>query len=444
MNNGIKIVIIGAGSGYTPELIEGLLNRYEKMPVSEVWLVDVEKGIEKLNIIHSVSQNLIKKSGFPIKIFSSLNRKAALKQADFVLTQLRVGQLDARILDENVPLSFDTIGQETNGPGELMKAFRTIPVMLNIVADMEEVCPEAWLINFANPAGILAEAILNYSNWTKVISICNGPLLIKQQIAEALEVPFEKIFVEFVGLNHLVFAKKIYLDGKDVTDKIVSLVAKKHKKVDNPGTSDWEKDFLIGLGMIPMSYLKYYWKTDEVLEEQLLAANTTGSRAIVAKKMEKELFKIYQESSSDRIPELMKKRGGSGYSEAACGLIYSIYSDQQDIQIVNTKNNGAIKGLDDQSVVELNAVITNHGAIPLVTGALPESITGIIHAVKAYEMVACQAAVTGNYEKALVAMTINPLVSGDKKAKMILDDLLLKNEEYLPQFDLTFLKEGES
>lgn len=441
MEDGLKIAIIGAGSGYTPEIVEGFIKTYNQMPVDELWFVDIEAGKEKLEAVAALSKKIIKKSQKPMQIISTFDRRKALEGANFVLTQFRVGQLSAREKDENIPLNYDTIGQETNGPGELFKAFRTIPVMIAIANEMDELCPGAWLVNFANPAGMLSEAVLNHTGWKRMVSICNGPLLIKQRIAAALEVDIERLFVEIVGLNHLVFAKQILLDGKDVTNKVVRMVAEGIKRVDNPGVSDWDADFLVGLNMIPMSYLEYYWKSSEVLEHEKEAAANEGSRAVVAKRLEKELFETYRDEKLSETPEILKSRGGSGYSEAACGLIYSLYNDQQDIQTVNVQNNGAIENLPDEAVVEINCVITNNGPIPLTTGKLPPAINGIIQAMKAYEQVACEAAVTGNYQRAMVAMTINPLVSGDREAKAMLDELLLAHEEFLPQFDLQQLKE---
>lgn len=444
MNKKLKVVTIGGGSGYTPELIKGFIDRYEEMPITEIWLVDVEEGAEKLAIITNLAQKIIDQSGYPIQLISTLDRREALQEADFVLTQIRAGQLKSRVKDENIPLQYQFVGQETNGPGELLNAFRTIPVMIQICKEMEALCPKAWLINFANPAGMLAEAVLNHTNWEKMISICNGPLNIEHAIADALNVQRKRIYVEFVGLNHLVFAKKILLDGKEVTDIVVGRLANAEIPIDNPGVSNWDSDFLKGIGAIPMSYLQYYWKTDEVVKEEQQAANGQGSRAVVAQKLERELFEIYAKADLTEVPKLLSKRGGAGYSECACDLILSIYSDKRDIQTVNTRNNGAIAELEMTDVVEVNCIITKAGAIPLTTGNLPTQLNGIIQQIKSFEKVACEAAVTGDYKKAVVAMTINPLVSSDTKAKKILDEMLLANEAYLPQFDLTHLKGKES
>lgn len=215
----LKIVTIGGGSSYTPELIEGFIKRYDELPVTDIWLVDIEEGREKLEIVGSLAKRMVEKSGLPIKIHLSLNRREALKNADFVTTQIRVGLLDARIKDERIPLKYGVIGQETNGPGGLFKALRTIPVILDICKDMEELCPNAWLINFTNPAGIVTEAVLRHTSIKKVIGLCNLPIHTKINIAEMLGVERERVQVQFAGLNHMVYGLNVYLEGTNVTKK---------------------------------------------------------------------------------------------------------------------------------------------------------------------------------------------------------------------------------
>ena len=167
MGKGLKIVTIGGGSSYTPELVEGFIKRHKELPVSELWLVDIEAGKEKLEIVGNLAKRMVKKAGIDMKIYLTLDRKEALRGADFVTTQLRVGLLDARIKDERIPLSHGVIGQETNGAGGLFKALRTIPVIFDILKDVEELCPNAWVINFTNPTGIITEAVFRYTKFKK-------------------------------------------------------------------------------------------------------------------------------------------------------------------------------------------------------------------------------------------------------------------------------------
>ncbi|RJD91556.1 6-phospho-beta-glucosidase [Listeria monocytogenes] len=436
MTKGIKIATIGGGSSYTPELIEGFIKRQDELPVRELWLVDVEAGREKLEIVGNLAKRMVKKAGVNMEIHLTLDREEALKDADFVTTQLRVGLLDARVKDERIPNSYGVVGQETNGPGGMFKGLRTIPVILDICKDMERLCPDAWLINFANPAGMVTEAVLRYRNQKKVVGLCNGPIGIERNIAETLGVDVSEIYVEFVGLNHMVFAKTVYHNGKDVTKDVVFKMTEDEagSSLKNINATGWDKTFLRTLNMIPIDYLRYYWQTKQQLEDQARAYAEHGTRAEVVKKVEAELFELYKQEELAEKPKQLEQRGGAYYSEAACNLINSIYNDKRDIQIVNTRNNGAILDIDPDSAVETNCVITRQGPIPLASGRLPIAINGIIQEIKTFERLTAEAAVTGDYDKALLAMTINPLTPSESVAREMLDELLEAHKEYLPNF----------
>lgn len=436
MSKGIKIVTIGGGSSYTPELVEGFIKRYDELPIRELWLVDIPAGQEKLNIVGSLAKRMIETAGLPIEVHLTLDRREALKGADFVTTQFRVGLLDARAKDERIPLKHNVIGQETNGPGGLFKGLRTIPVILEICKDMEELCPDAWLVNFTNPAGMVTEAVLRYSNIKKVVGLCNVPVGMRMGIAKMFDVEPERIQVDFAGLNHMVYGLNVYLDGVRVLDKVIEEMTNPDNALSmkNIAALNWEPDFLRGLGAIPCGYHRYYYKTSEMLEEELEAANTVGTRAEVVKQVEKELFELYKDVNLSIKPPQLEKRGGAYYSDAACNLINSIYNDKRDVQPVNTRNNGAIASIPDDSAVEVNCVITKEGPKPIAVGDLPVAVRGLVQQIKSFERVAAEAAVTGDYNTALLAMTINPLVPTDKIAKVILDEMLEAHKEYLPQF----------
>ncbi|WP_026695591.1 6-phospho-beta-glucosidase [Peribacillus kribbensis] len=436
MKQGLKIVTIGGGSSYTPELIEGFIKRYEELPVSELWLVDIEAGKEKLEIVGNLAKRMVEKAGLPIEIHLSMDRREALKNADFVTTQFRVGLLDARAKDERIPLKYGVIGQETNGPGGLFKGLRTIPVILGICKDMEELCPDAWLVNFTNPAGMVTEAVLRYSNIKKVVGLCNVPIGMRMGMAKALGVEADRVQVNFAGLNHMVFGLDVMLDGVSVKQKVIDSMADPDNAMSmkNIAGLSWDPDFIKGLGVIPCGYHRYYYKTSEMLQEELDAANEKGTRAEVVKKLENELFELYKDPNLDIKPPQLEKRGGAYYSDAACSLINSIYNDKRDIQPVNTRNNGAIASIPDDSAVEVNCVITKEGPKPISVGDLPVAVRGLVQQIKSFERVAAEAAVTGDYQTALVAMTINPLVPSDTIAKQILDEMLEAHKEHLPQF----------
>lgn len=434
--DGIKIVTIGGGSSYTPELVEGFIKRYNELPVRELWLVDVEAGKHKLEIVGELAKRMVEKAGVPMEIHLTLDRREALKDADFVTTQLRVGLLDARIKDERIPLSHGLIGQETNGAGGMFKALRTIPVILDIDKDMAELCPNAFLINFTNPAGMVTEALLRYGKNKRVIGLCNVPINMEKAAANMLGVDHSRIRMDFVGLNHMVYGKKIFLDGSDVTKQVVDAIAdgKMGAIVKNIKDFEWDADFIKSLGMMPCPYHKYYYETQEMLESELKEFAKGETRAEVVKRLEDDLFKLYDDPNLDIKPPQLEKRGGALYSDAACRLINSIYNDKGDIQPVDCRNNGAIEGLDDDSAVEVSCVITKEGPRPLAMGKLPLQVTGLVQEIKNFEKLVIEAAVTGDYHTALMAMSMNPLVPSDKMAKILLDELLVAHKDYLPQF----------
>lgn len=436
MEKGIKIVTIGGGSSYTPELVEGFIKRYNELPIRELWLVDIESGKEKLNIVGELAKRMVKKAGVPMEIHLTLDRREALKDADFVTTQLRVGLLDARIQDERIPLSHGIIGQETNGAGGMFKAFRTIPVILDIDKDMAELCPNAWLINFTNPAGMVTEALLRYGKNKKVIGLCNVPIGMEKAVADMLQVEHSRITMDFVGLNHMVFGKEIYLDGENVTDKVIDSLAegKLGSIVKNVKDLNWNPEFIKALRMMPCPYHRYYFQTADMLEEELKEFSKGETRAEVVKKLENDLFELYKNENLDIKPPQLEKRGGAYYSDAACRLINSIYNNKGDIQPVDVRNNGAIKGIDDDSAVEVSCIITKEGPKPISMGKLPIGVNGLIQTIKSFERLVVEAAVEGNYHKALLALTINPLVPSEKMAKILLDELLEAHKDYLPQF----------
>jgi 6-phospho-beta-glucosidase len=255
-------------------------------------------------------------------------------------------------------------------------------------------------------------------------------------IAKALKVEPERVHVDFAGLNHMVYGLNVYLDGKSVMDQVIEEMANPENAMTMKNISglSWEPDFIKGVGVIPCGYHRYYYKTNEMLQEELEKAETEGTRAEVVQRLEKDLFELYKDPNLDIKPPQLEKRGGAYYSDAACNLINSIYNDKRDIQPVNTRNNGAIASIDDDSAVEVNCIITKEGPKPIAVGDLPVAVRGLVQQIKSFERVAAEAAVTGDYKKAVLALTINPLVQSDKLAKEIVDEMLEAHKEHLPQF----------
>ncbi len=434
---GIKVVTIGGGSSYTPELVEGFIKRYEELPIKELWLVDIEEGKEKLEIVGNLAKRMVAKAKVDMEIHLTLNRQEALKGADFVTTQFRVGQLAAREKDETIPLKYDVIGQETNGPGGMFKALRTIPVIFDLIKDCEELCPNAWIVSFTNPSGIITEAVFRHTNWSKFVGLCNGPVNMEKDIEKVLKVQKQdNLKILFGGLNHMVYALDVNLNGENKNQELIDRMADEGNKESLKNIVDipWGADFLKGYGYYGIGYLRYYLQKQQMLEHCQESAKKGKTRAQVVQEVEKELFEKYKDESLDIKPKELELRGGAYYSDAACNLISSLYNDKGDIQVVDTLNQGAIAQLPEDVVVEVSCVITKDGPKPLSVGDMPIQLLGLIQQLKAYEIAVTNVALSGSYQDALVAMTINPLVQNERVAKGILDEMLVAHEQYLPQF----------
>jgi 6-phospho-beta-glucosidase len=364
-----------------------------------------------------------------------MDRREAIRDADFVTTQIRVGLLDARARDELIPLKYHCIGQETTGAGGFAKALRTIPVILDICKDIEELAPHAYMINFTNPAGIVTEAVLKYSN-VKTMGLCNLPIGTKMQIANIYQVDVSKVDIEMVGINHLTWTTKIVVDGIDVTEDILTKASvTKGLTMKNIPDFGWDVDFLKSLGALPCAYHRYYYMKTEMLEDQIQTSKKSGTRAEVVKEVEQQLFELYKDPNLSHKPKQLEKRGGAYYSEAAVNLINSIYNNKNDIQTVNIRNNGIIPCLPDDVSVEVNCVINSEGAHPIqIQSAIPPQMRGLLQVVKTYEELTVEAAVQGDRNAALQALVIHPLVGSFDIAKPLLEELLKENQSYLPQF----------
>mgnify|MGYP001423152363 FL=1 len=428
----MKIAVIGGGSSYTPELMEGIINHKDSLPVTEVVLIDIPEGEEKVSINTAFAKRMVEKAGLPISVRYTLDRREGLKDASFVIAQIRVGGLDAREKDERIPLKYDVIGQETTGPGGFFKALRTIPVMLSICRDMEEVCKDAWLINFTNPSGIITEAILKNTK-VKCIGLCNVSINMRYDAAERLSVSPDELDCRFIGLNHLSVMNHAYHQGKDRILDAVN-VENKESVVKNI-KKDEEMDAVAReLGCLLSPYMQYFYTEKEALRhEKLEAIGLTGTRAAQVKEVEKNLFECYKDVNLREKPAALAKRGGARYSMAAICLIDSIYNDTNDVQVVDVFNNGIIPQLPDDVVIEVNCRIGRNGAAPLASD-VPSSVLGLIEQVKAYEEFTIEAAITGDRNKALIALLNNPLVHDVRDAKGILNELLEAHKAYLPAF----------
>jgi 6-phospho-beta-glucosidase len=417
-----KIAVIGGGSTYTPELIEGLGLRADRLGIAELVLHDIDQS--RLDVVGGLAERILRRQGFAGRLVCTTDRRRAIDGAAFVLVQLRVGGLAARLEDETVPARFGCIGQETTGAGGFAKALRTVPVLLDIARDMADVGADgAWLLDFTNPAGLVAQALIDASH--RAIGLCNIPIGFQRQLADRLGVEPERVELEHVGLNHLSWERAVYVDGEDRLPGLIETFADQlGEDVDLPG------DLIRLVRAIPSYYLRYFYLTERALEEQ--AGHPPRAREVM--QIEHDLLEMYRDPALDVKPALLEKRGGAFYSEAAAMLLESLAADRGDTQIVNVRNSGAIPNIAADAVVEVPCRIDAAGAHPRPQRPLPPEMLGLVEQVKAYEQLTVRAAVTGDRAVALQALMANPLVRSYDIARPLLEALLAAHRAHLPQF----------
>ncbi|MGG7447551.1 6-phospho-beta-glucosidase [Kosakonia oryzendophytica] len=439
MSQKLKIVTIGGGSSYTPELLEGFIKRYHELPVSELWLVDVEDGKEKLDIIFNLCQRMVEKAGVPLKVYKTLNRREALQGADFVTTQLRVGQLKARELDERIPLSHGYLGQETNGAGGLFKGLRTIPVIFDIIKDVEAICPNAWVINFTNPAGMVTEAVYRHTGFKKFIGVCNIPTGMKMFIRDVLKLTeSDDLAIDLFGLNHMVFIKEVRVNGVSRFAELLDGVASgalRASTVKNIFDMPFSEGLIRSLNLLPCSYLLYYVKQKEMLAIEMGEYYKGGARAQVVQKVEKQLFDLYKDPQLNTKPKELEQRGGAYYSDAACEVINAIYNDKQSEHYVNIPHHGQVDNIPADWAVEMTCLLGRDGATPhpRITH-FDEKVLGLIYTIKGFEVAASQAALSGKFNDVVLALSLSPLIHSDSDAEVLARELILAHEKWLPNF----------
>jgi len=420
-----KITVIGGGSTYTPELIDGFIQNEEHLQVEEIALYDIDE--ERLNIVGGMAQRMVRYAELNTKITLNTDRPRAIDGAKFVLSSMRVGQMPARIIDEKIPLKYNVIGQETTGPGGTFKAFRTIPVTLDIARDMEKYAPDAWYINFTNPSGIMTEALLKHTN-LNVVGLCNNPINTIAAMAEVFHAEPKDVFLEWMGLNHVNWIRRVFIKGVDMTPVIMDRLEEFSDIEEMP---QFDPELVRTLGVFPGYYLQYYYYHPKRVEEAKAAEKSRGE---IVLEVEKELLNKYADPKVLVKPEELAQRGGARYSEAAVNLILSIMLDRRDVQIVVTRNGNSIADLPPDASVEVPCVIGAHGVTPLVMGHLPESIRALCQQAKAWESATVKAAVSGSHKDAVLAMLQNPLVPDYPTAVALVDEMMEAHKQYLTQF----------
>ena len=425
--NVMKISIIGAGSPYTPELFEKLAEEQNDFPVKEICLMDIDE--KRLDIMHGFCCRFGARLGLRAKITKTVDRKKALDGALFANTQIRVGGNKTRAKDERICLDNVLIGQETTGPAGFAKALRTIPAMLEIARDMEQLCPEAWIINYTNPTGIVAEAVIKYTK-AKIAGLCALGFYAQYCAHRALHVPQESVRYDLAGLNHLSYSYNITINGRSITpdefEKIAEIAA------GDCSYQEKDKELFMSIGAIPVSYLQYYYHTNDKLKELCDKPKTRGEEIL---EIEDELYSDFANPKCDTRPASLDKRGGGGYSDCAMRSMKAIYSNRDTWTVANIPNNGALRFLPDDAVIETPCMVNAAGFMPIVPKSQPPSaVCGLVSAVKNYEQLTVEAAVTGSREKALLALVAHPLVRDYDVACKVLPKLLEGSREFLPQF----------
>lgn len=418
---GVKVAIVGAGSTYTPELVEGFIRRADRFPVDELALLDVDPS--RLEVVGGLARRMLDRAGFGGRTVLTDDRDEAIDGAAFVIVQLRVGGQAARLLDETIPPRFGCIGQETTGAGGFAKALRTVPVVLELAElASRRGAPGCWFVDFTNPTGLVTQALLDRD--VRAVGLCNVAIGFQRRFAERFGVEPERVELEHVGLNHLSWVRAVKVDGVDRLPELI--------QTDLEGLSadaEIPPELAQALGAVPSYYLRYYYRTREMLERQ---AETTRAEEVM--RIERDLLELYRDPGLAEKPPLLERRGGAFYSEAAAQLVASLASGTGDAQVVNVRNTGAIPNLADDDVVEVTARIDAEGAHPIPVAPLDQDMLALVQHAKAYERLTIEAAVTGDRSLALRALLANPLGPDADAATGLLDAILDASREYLPRF----------
>lgn len=422
----MKLTVIGGGSSYTPELLDGLFSRLDAIPVTEVWLMD--RDGPRLQINADFARRMAACHGNPFAVQSTSDLREAVCDAKYVITQIRVGHMAARIADEKLGLRHHIIGQETTGVGGFACALRTIPRILEIAHAMEELTPQGFLVNFTNPAGINTEAVLKHSA-IRTVGLCNVPIGMIMEVIKHFGGEVGDIELDYVGLNHLSWVRGFKKSGEDITAQAMQkFLEHAEQEWEHEGTRKNMIEAMKSLGMLCNYYLQYFYSTDTVLQTLQAKPCTRGEEVI---EVEKTLFAKYQDPELTEKPAELSKRGGAHYSTAAFLLLDAIENDRQSRQIVCCRNQGAIPTFEDDVSVEVPAIISENGARAVPQQAPAPPIRGLMQLIKAYESMTVQAAVTGDREAAFQALLLHPLTPNAVGCRALLNELLEINRPYL-------------
>lgn len=417
----MKLAVVGGGSTYTPELIDGFARLRDALPLEELVLVD--PAADRLELVGGLARRIFAKQGHPGTISWTDDLDAGVDGADAVLLQLRVGGQAARNQDETWPLECGCVGQETTGAGGLAKALRTVPVVLDIAERVRRRNPDAWIVDFTNPVGIVTRALLTSGH--RAVGLCNVAIGFQRKFAKLLGVTPGEVTLEHVGLNHLTWERAVRIGGTDGEDVLPKLLAEHGEAIAED--LRMPRTLVDRLGVVPSYYLRYFYQHDAVVRE----LRSKPSRAAEVAAIERELLEMYGDPTLDEKPELLGKRGGAFYSEAAVDLTSSLLGDTGEVRIVNTLNDGTLPFLPDDAVIEVPAAVNAQGAKPLPVRPLEPLFAGLVSHVTAYEHLALEAALKGGRERVFQALLSHPLIGQIEYAEKLTDDLIAHNREHL-------------
>lgn len=453
----MKITVLGAAGVRTPLLVQAILMRHERIGLQELALMDING--DRLELIGAITRDLELQFDQRVRILRTTDPVKALEKADFVITTFRVGGIESRAIDERVPLSFGVLGQETTGAGGFSMGIRSIPVILGYVDMMKKLCPDAWLINFANPSGMLTEAVVRYSSWQRVVGICDAPASMQRVIASILGGEPDDIYLDYFGLNHLGWIKGIIYKDHDHLPGLLKRVQMDGNVVGLP----FDSELVYNLGLIPNEYLFYYYYRNQAIKNILNSAECRGEQIT---RLNHQLWEsleskfstqdwtgmariyhsyldtrssTYMETETKKAPtsqgmnqDLLKSLADHGYAGVALDLIEALIGNKSTIQILNIPNHGVITEMDVQDVVEIPARVGRDSIQAMFVGNIPAACTGLIKLVKHYEHLTIEAVIEKSYQKALQALTLHPLIQDYLVAKAILDEYISKHQQYFP------------
>jgi len=426
----MKIAMIGGGSTYTPELMEGLIKYHEQLNLKELFLLDIKESEQKFNIVADLCERMVVKAGNPFVVKRGYDPVEAIEGSDFVVQQWRAGLLQGRVKDEKIPLKYGIIGQETTGIGGFTCALRGFPIVEKYVDLVKKHTDNAYIINFANPSGLISEFAINYLNYDKFIGLCNVPINMVNHVAEKFNVSRDDVFLRYYGLNHLSWVDQLLVNGKDMTKESMEDL---FRPENIPNMDSYDKLSKV-TEMSMNAYLRYYYTTPQMLSKEMEELDGKGTRGEQVQKIENELLKLYSDTTLDEKPSQLSERGGSMYSTAAVELIKDLYTGTKRLHIVNVRNEGAVSNLPDDYVLEVNAMTSKNKAFTVGIGEIPKLSMGLIHTIKSFERLTAEAYLEKSREKAMQAMLIHPLGPRGEDVEKLFNELIEANSDYIKVF----------